>query len=70
MDVKHVDGERGGRAADRRREAALRTSGILAGRAPGRSLSEELIAERREEARCEDTAEEDAAAVAPGTGAM
>lgn len=37
----------------RRREAIRRTRGIVAGLAPERCLSEELIAERREEVRRE-----------------
>jgi hypothetical protein len=65
MDIEDVDQERGGRASDRRREVVCRTFGILAGLAPGRSLSEELIAERRDEARREAAADEDPAP-APG----
>ena len=42
--------------ADRRREAIHRTRGLLAGLMPERCLSEELIAERRQEARREDDA--------------
>jgi len=40
-------------ALERRREAIQSGRGVLAGLAPGRCLSEELIAERREEARRE-----------------
>jgi hypothetical protein len=36
---------------ERRRNAIQRTRGVVAGLAPDRCLSEELIAERREEAR-------------------
>lgn len=60
MDVEHAERQRVEWASDRR-EAVSRTYGILAGLAPGRSLSEELIAERREEARREAAAEEDTA---------
>lgn len=38
---------------ERRRKAIRRTRGVVAGLAPDRCLSEELIAERREEARRE-----------------
>lgn len=39
---------------ERRRQAAERMRGLFADLAPGRSLSDELIAERRAEARAED----------------
>lgn len=39
---------------ERRRKAAERMRGLFADLAPGRSLSDELIAERRAEARAED----------------
>jgi len=38
---------------DRRRAAAERAKGLLADLAPGRSLADELIAERRRDARAE-----------------
>jgi hypothetical protein len=42
-----------------RRQAAIdRTRGVLTHLAPGRRLSDELIAERRAEARVEDRADE------------
>jgi hypothetical protein len=47
---------------ERRRAAAERARGMLAHLAPGRSLSEELIANRREEARAEARDEEAAQA--------
>jgi hypothetical protein len=46
--------------ADRRRAAAERTRGMLARLAPGRSLSDEMIADRRAEARAEDREDEEA----------
>ena len=46
---------------ERRRAAIDRTRGVLTRLAPGRSLSNELIAERRAEARAEDQAEAKAA---------
>lgn len=48
-------------AVQRRRAAIDRTRGVLTRLAPGRSLSNELIAERRAEARAEDRAEAKAA---------
>lgn len=39
---------------ERRRQAEERMRGLFADLAPGRNLSEELIAERRAEARAED----------------
>lgn len=39
---------------ERRRQAAERMRGLFADLAPGRSLSDELIAERRAEAHAED----------------
>jgi hypothetical protein len=42
---------------ERRRAAIDRTSGVLTRLAPGRSLVDELIAERRSEARAEEQAE-------------
>jgi hypothetical protein len=39
---------------ERRRQTAERMRGLFADLAPGRSLSDELIAERRAEARAED----------------
>jgi hypothetical protein len=39
---------------ERRRQAAERMRGLFADLAPGRNLSDELIAERRAEARAED----------------
>jgi hypothetical protein len=39
---------------ERRRRAAERMRGLLADLAPGHNLSDELIAERRAEARAED----------------
>lgn len=39
---------------ERRRQAAERMRGLFADVAPGRNLSDELIAERRAEARAED----------------
>jgi hypothetical protein len=53
-----------GRLAARRigcGEASTRSYGMLAGLAPGRWLSDELIAERRQDARREDAAEDSAA---------
>ncbi len=41
------------RARARRREAARRVRGMLTGLAPGRMVSDELIAERRAQARRE-----------------
>jgi hypothetical protein len=61
MAVEHTNEDRAGQASSSRREAVMRTYGILAGLAPGRSLSDELIAERREEARREDAAEDSSA---------
>jgi hypothetical protein len=61
MAVERTSEEREGQASCSRRDAVLRTYGILAGVAPGRSLSDELIAERREEARREDAAEDSSA---------
>jgi hypothetical protein len=58
MAVERTNDEGAGQAPSSRREAVMRTYGILAGQAPGRSLSDELIAERREEARREDAAED------------
>lgn len=46
---------------DRQRDAAIRSYGMLAGLAPGRCLSGELIAERRQDARRENAAEDSAA---------
>ncbi len=43
--------------AERRRAAIDRTRGVLTRLAPGRSLVDELIAERRHEARAEGQAE-------------
>jgi len=57
MDVERPNAQRVGRPADLRREAAMRSYGMLAGLAPGRCLSDELIAERRQDARREDAAE-------------
>ncbi len=61
MAVERTSEERADQASSSRRDAVLRTYGILAGVAPGRSLSDELIAERREEARREDAAEDSSA---------
>jgi hypothetical protein len=49
------------RPADLLRQAATRSYRVLAGLAPGRCLADELIAERREDARREDAAEDSAA---------
>lgn len=46
-------GREGKQAAQRRRAAAQRARGMLAGLGEGRSLADELIAERRTEARAE-----------------
>jgi hypothetical protein len=43
---------------ERRREAAERLRGLFADVAPGRSMADELIAERRAEARAEDREDE------------
>lgn len=43
---------------ERRRAAIERTRGVLADLAPGRSLVDELIADRRAEARAEEKATE------------
>ncbi len=64
MDVDRNDVPQVGRPADLLREAATRSYGMLAGLAPGRCLSDELIAERRQDARREDAAEDSAAHVA------
>jgi len=45
----------------RRRAAIERARGLFADIAPGRSLVDELIADRRAEARAEDQAAEDSA---------
>jgi len=45
---------------ERRRAAAERMLGLFADVAPGRSLVDELIANRREEARAEDREDEEA----------
>jgi len=42
------------RETERRRQAAKRMRGLFAYFAPARKLSDELIAERRDEARTED----------------
>jgi len=61
MDVEHSNARQAGRPADRLREASTRSYGMLAGLVPGRCLSDELIAERRQDARREDAAEDSAA---------
>jgi len=61
MDAERPDGRQAGRPAGRQREAATRSYGMLAGLVPGRCLSDELIAERRHDARREDAAEDSAA---------
>lgn len=61
MDGDRTDATQVGATSDVRREAATRSYGMLAGLAPGRCLSEELIAERRLDARREDAAEDSAA---------
>jgi hypothetical protein len=61
MDVERANEQPAGRPADLQREAATRSYGMLAGLAPGRCLSDELIAERRQDARREDAAEDGAA---------
>jgi hypothetical protein len=61
MDVERPSEQHAGRRADPQREAATRSYGMLAGLAPGRCLSDELIAERRQDARREDAAEDSAA---------
>jgi len=61
MDVERANEQPVGRPADLQREAAARSYGMLAGLAPGRCLSDELIAERRQDARREDAAEDGAA---------
>lgn len=58
VDVERPNAQQVGRPADLQREAATRSYGMLAGLAPGRCLSDELIAERRQEARREDAAED------------
>lgn len=45
-------------AAERRRAAAERMRGMFSRLAPGRSLADELIAERRAEARADDEKDE------------
>lgn len=61
MDVERPNERQANRPADLQREAATRSYGMLAGLAPGRCLSDELIAERRQDARREDAAEDSAA---------
>jgi len=57
MDGKRSNGSMASGTADLQRDAATRSYGMLAGLAPGRCLSDELIAERRQEASREDAAE-------------
>jgi len=57
VDDDRSNGSRADRKVDPHRDAATRSYGMLAGLAPGRSLSDELIAERRQEASREDAAE-------------
>lgn len=61
MDAERPDEQPAGRPADLQGEAATRGYGMLAGLAPGRCLSDELIAERRYDARRDDAAEDSAA---------
>jgi hypothetical protein len=61
MDAQRPDAQQVGRPAALLREAATRSYGVLAGLAPGRCLSDELIAGHREDARREDAAEDSAA---------
>ncbi|HEV7808635.1 MAG TPA: hypothetical protein VGO80_22710 [Solirubrobacteraceae bacterium] len=61
MDVERANEQLAGRPGDLQRQAATRSYGMLAGLAPGRRLSDELIAERRQDARREDAAEDGAA---------
>jgi hypothetical protein len=61
MDVERADEQLAGRPADLHRQAATRSYGMLAGLAPGRCLSDELIAARRRDARREDASEDGAA---------
>jgi hypothetical protein len=60
MDVQRANQQPAGRPADLQGEAATRSYGMLAGLAPGRCLSDESIAERRQDAR-EDAADGGAA---------
>jgi hypothetical protein len=60
MDVEHGNARPAGRLADGLGEASARSYGMFAGLAPGRCLSDELIAERRQDARREDAAEDSA----------
>ena len=61
MDSERSDEQQAGGPADLQREAATRSYGMLAGLAPDRCLSDELIAERRRDARREDAADDSAA---------
>jgi hypothetical protein len=61
MDVERANEQPAGRPADLQCEAATRSYGMLAGLAPGRCLSDELITERRQDARREDAADDGAA---------
>jgi hypothetical protein len=61
MDAERTNAQQVGRPADVRREAAMRSYGLLAGLAHGRCMSDELIAERRRDARRENAAEDSAA---------
>jgi hypothetical protein len=61
MDVEPSNARQAGRPEDRLREASTRSYGMLAALAPGRCLSDELIAERRQDVRREDAAEDSAA---------
>lgn len=61
MDVEHGNARPAGRQADGLGEASTRSYGMFAGLAPGRCLSDELIAERRQDARREDAVEDSAA---------
>jgi hypothetical protein len=61
MDGERPNAQQVGPPVDLQREAAIRSYGILAGLAPGRCLSDELIAERRQDARRENAAEGSAA---------
>ncbi len=56
-DLEKIEGDRPVSAKERARRVAIvkKATGMFAHLAPGRLLSEELIAERREEARREDS---------------
>jgi len=56
MDVERGNARPTGRPADGLGEASARSYGMFAGLAPGRCLSDELIAERRQDTRREDSA--------------